>query len=167
MAVSLLMNLLIKAIFDDATKDQKEIESDNASHEYEMAVVCNDSLLVICNVNIEVAKEYYKQLKSAFMKAVTVNNDKLAESSIYAQAVAEAAEQEVEDVISGALDADGREMLASTSIADQDLNPGDGYELGYSPNKYSDDYVTPDEAGEKKSTIVGTEESSIFSSLLY
>lgn len=152
---------------DDATKDQKEIESDNASHEYDMAVVCNDSLLVICNVNIEVAKEYYKQLKSAFMKAVTVNNDKLAESSIYAQAVAEAAEQEVEDVISGALDADGREMLASTSIASQDLNPGDGYELGYDPSNYSDNIVTPDKAGCKDATTVGTEESSIFSSLLY
>lgn len=152
---------------DDATKNQKESESTDASHAYDMAVVVNDVMLVGMNTNIEIIKEYYKQLKSAFMKAVTVNNDKLAESSIYAQAVAEAAEQEVEDVISGALDADGREMLASTSIADQDLNPGDGYELGYSPNKYSDDYVTPDEAGEKKSTIVGTEESSIFSSLLY
>lgn len=152
---------------DDATKNKKESESTDASRAYDMAVVVNDVMLVEMNTNIEIIKEYYKQLKSAFMKAVTVNNDKLAESSIYAQAVAEAAEQEVEDVISGALDADGREMLASTSIADQDLNPGDGYELGYSPNKYSDDYVTPDEAGEKKSTIVGTEESSIFSSLLY
>lgn len=152
---------------DDATKDQKEIESDNASHEYDMAVVSNDALLVACNVSIETAKEYYKQLKSAFMKAVTANNDKLAESSIYAQAVAEAAEQEVEDVISGALDADGREMLASTSIASQDLNPGDGYELGYDPSNYSDNIVTPDKAGCKDATTVGTEESSIFSSLLY
>ena len=152
---------------DKAAYDKAETDSTDANHAYDMAVVSNDVSLIQMNTSIEVIKEYYKQLKSAFMKAVTVNNDKLAESSIYAQAVAEAAEQEVEDVISGALDADGREMLASTSIADQDLNPGDGYELGYSPNKYSDDYVTPDEAGEKKSTIVGTEESSIFSSLLY
>lgn len=147
--------------------DNAETASTNANLEYDMAVVVNDVMLTMYNFYIDAGKEMYKQTKAVFMKAATVNNDKLAESSIYAQAVAEAAEQEVEDVISGALDADGREMLASTSIADQDLNPGDGYELGYSPNKYSDDYVTPDEAGEKKSTIVGTEESSIFSSLLY
>ena len=152
---------------DDATKDQKEQESTNASRAYDMAVVVNDVMLVEMNTNIEIIKEYYKQLKSAFMKAVTVNNDKLAESSIYAQAVAEAAEQEVEDVISGALDADGKEMLASTSIASQDLNPGDGYELGYDPSNYSDNIVTPDKAGYKDATTVGTEESSIFSSLLY
>ena len=132
-----------------------------------MAVVVNNVMLTVYDFYIEAAKEMYKQTKAVFMKAVTVNNDKLAESSIYAQAVAEAAEQEVEDVISGALDADGKEMLASTSIASQDLNPGDGYELGYDPSNYSDNIVTPDKAGYKDATTIGTEESSIFSSLLY
>lgn len=152
---------------DDATKDQKEQESTKANRTYDMAVVVNDVMLTVYDFYIEAAKEMYKQTKAVFMKAVTVNNDKLAESSIYAQAVAEAAEQEVEDVISGALDADGKEMLASTSIASQDLNPGDGYELGYDPSNYSDNIVTPDKAGYKDATTVGTEESSIFSSLLY
>ena len=147
--------------------DEKKEASDKANREYDMAVVVNDVMLTVYNFYIEAAKEMYKQTKAVFMKAVTVNNDKLAESSIYAQAVAEAAEQEVEDVISGALDADGKEMLASTSIASQDLNPGDGYELGYDPSNYSDNIVTPDKAGYKDATTVGTEESSIFSSLLY
>lgn len=159
---------------NEAAKEYRETDSDdnkNASTEanrtYDMAVVANDVMLTVYNSYIEAAKEMYKQTKAVFMKAVTVNNDKLAESSIYAQAVAEAAEQEVEDVISGALDADGKEMLASTSIASQDLNPGDGYELGYDPSNYSDNIVTPDKAGYKDATTVGTEESSIFSSLLY
>lgn len=148
-------------------EDEKKEASDKANREYDMAVVVNDVMLTVYDFYIEAAKEIYKQTKAVFMKAVTVNNDKLAESSIYAQAVAEAAEQEVEDVISGALDADGKEMLASTSIASQDLNPGDGYELGYDPSNYSDNIVTPDKAGCKDATTVGTEESSIFSSLLY
>ena len=147
--------------------DEKKDASDEANKTYDMAVVVNNVMLTVYDFYIEAAKEMYKQTKAVFMKAVTVNNDKLAESSIYAQAVAEAAEQEVEDVISGALDADGREMLASTSIASQDLNPGDGYELGYDPSNYSDNIVTPDKAGYKDATTVGTEESSIFSSLLY
>lgn len=158
----------------DAAKNYVETDnsenkkaSDKANKTYDMAVIVNDVMLTVYDFYIETAKEMYKQTKAVFMKAVTVNNDKLAESSIYAQAVAEAAEQEVEDVISGALDADGREMLASTSIASQDLNPGDGYELGYDPSNYSDNIVTPDKAGCKDATTVGTEESSIFSSLLY
>lgn len=159
---------------DEAAKKYREADtaankdaSTEANKTYDMAVVVNDVMLTVYDFYIETAKEMYKQTKAVFMKAVTVNNDKLAESSIYAQAVAEAAEQEVEDVISGALDADGREMLASTSIASQDLNPGDGYELGYDPSNYSDNIVTPDKAGCKDATTVGTEESSIFSSLLY
>ena len=147
--------------------DEKKEASDEANKTYDMAVVVNNVMLTVYDFYIEAAKEMYKQTKAVFMKAVTVNNDKLAESSIYAQAVAEAAEQEVEDVISGALDADGKEMLASTSIASQDLNPGDGYELGYDPSNYSDNIVTPDKAGYKDATTIGTEESSIFSSLLY
>ena len=150
-----------------ANGDTNKEASVTANKEYDIAVVVNDVMLTIYNFYLETAKEVYKQTKAVFMKAATVNDDKLAESSIYAQAVAEAAEQEVEDVISGALDADGREMLASTSIASQDLNPGDGYELGYDPSNYSDNIVTPDKAGCKDATTVGTEESSIFSSLLY
>lgn len=153
--------------YRETDNDENKEASDKASKTYDMAVVVNDVLLIVYNFYLDAGKELYKQTKAVFMKAVTVNNDKLAESSIYAQAVAEAAEQEVEDVISGALDADGREMLASTSIASQDLNPGDGYELGYDPSNYSDNFVTPDKAGYKDATTVGTEESSIFSSLLY
>lgn len=161
-----LANEAAKKYREDKNDEKKEA-SDRANREYDMAVVVNDVMLTVYDFYIEAAKEMYKQTKAVFMKAVTVNNDKLAESSIYAQAVAEAAEQEVEDVISGALDADGKEMLASTSIASQDLNPGDGYELGYDPSNYSDNIVTPDKAGYKDATTVGTEESSIFSSLLY
>ena len=75
-----------------------EIRSKNASHEYDMAVVFNDAVLIYTNCNLEFTKEYYKQLKAVFMKAVTISDKKLEESSIYAQAVAEAAMHEIDTI---------------------------------------------------------------------
>ena len=150
-------------------KDMKwQARSENASHEYDMAVVFNDAVLIDANVHLEALKEYYKQLKAVFMKAVTVSDKKLEESSIYAQAVAEAAEDEVEDVITKELSKHD-DWLSSTSNAPETvLDPGvGGYELGYEPNKWTDDYITPPTAGSKDSTIVGTSESAYFGSLLY
>ena len=57
-----------------------ELRSENASHEYDMAVVFNDAVLIYTNCNLEFTKEYYKQLKAVFMKAVTVSDKKLEES---------------------------------------------------------------------------------------
>lgn len=153
---------------NDPEKSTKKTESETASHEYDMAVVVNDFTLAECNVNIEVTKIYYKQLKAAFMKAATANNDKLEESAIYAQAVAEAAEQEVEDVISGAISKEELSKInnASKDVIDADVS-SDPDKLVYDSDYYTDNqsYVKTD--GYKDSTIVGTEESGFFSSLLY
>ena len=75
-----------------------EKRAENASHEYDMAVVFNDAVLIDANCQLEFTKEYYKQLKAVFMKAVTVSDKKLEESSIYAQAVAEAAIHEIDTI---------------------------------------------------------------------
>ena len=153
---------------NDPSKSTKEAESERASHEYDMAVVLNDATLVYANVEIDALKIYYKQLKAAFMKAATANNDKLEESAIYAQAVAEAAEQEVEDVISGAISKEELSKInnASKDVIDADVS-SDPDKLVYDPDYYTDNqsYVKTD--GCKDSTIVGTEESGFFGSLLY
>ena len=153
---------------NDPSKSTKEAESEKASHEYDMAVVLNDATLIYANVQIDAVKIYYKQLKAAFMKAATANNDKLEESAIYAQAVAEAAEQEVEDVISGAISKEELSKInnASKDVIDADVS-SDPDKLVYDPDYYTDNqsYVKTD--GYKDSTIVGTEESGFFGSLLY
>lgn len=153
---------------NDPSKSTKEAESERASHEYDMAVVLNDATLVYANVQIDTVKIYYKQLKAAFMKAATANNDKLEESAIYAQAVAEAAEQEVEDVISGAISKEELSKInnASKDVIDADVS-SDPDKLVYDSDYYTDNqsYVKTD--GYKDSTIVGTEESGFFGSLLY
>ena len=83
---------------DFTTSKYFKYRSENASHEYDMAVVFNDAVLIYTNCNLEFTKEYYKQLKAVFMKAVTVSDKKLEESSIYAQAVAEAAIHEIDTI---------------------------------------------------------------------
>ena len=124
--------------------------------------------LQLSNVQLEAIKEYYKQLKAVFMKAVTVSDKKLEESSIYAQAVAEAAEDEVEDVITKELSKHDNWLSSTSNAPETVLDPGvGGYELGYEPDKWTDDYITPPTAGSKDSTIVGTSESAYFGSLLY
>lgn len=158
----------LKVADNDPSKSTKEAESEKASHEYDMAVVLNDAALIYANVQIDTVKIYYKQLKAAFMKAATANNDKLEESAIYAQAVAEAAEQEVEDVISGAISKEELSKInnASKDVIDADVS-SDPDKLVYDPDYYTDNqsYVKTD--GYKDSTIVGTEESGFFGSLLY
>ena len=95
--------------YDDLAKDTKiaddkkpqkamDIRSKFASQTYDMCVVMNDAILVCCNVYLEAQKEFYKQTKAVFMKAVTVSDKKLEESSIYAQAVAEAAIHEIDTI---------------------------------------------------------------------
>ena len=153
---------------DEKTDMKWQARSENASHEYDMAVVFNDAVLIDANVSLEALKEYYKQLKAVFMKAVTVSDKKLEESSIYAQAVAEAAEDEVEDVITKELSKHDNWLSSTSNAPETVLDPGvGGYELGYEPDKWTDDYITPPTAGSKDSTIVGTSESAYFGSLLY
>ena len=84
----------------DDKKPQKamDIRSKFASQTYDMCVVMNDAILVCCNVYLEAQKEFYKQTKAVFMKAVTVSDKKLEESSIYAQAVAETAMHEIDTI---------------------------------------------------------------------
>ena len=83
---------------EEASKKVMDVRSKFANQTYDMCVVMNDAILVCCNVYLEAQKEFYKQTKAVFMKAVTVSDKKLEESSIYAQAVAEAALVEIDTI---------------------------------------------------------------------
>lgn len=95
---------------------------DKANQTYEAALAYQEAMLWRnkCLLN-EISFEY-KQYKAAFMKAVTVNKDKLKESAEYGDVVAEAAAQEVEDVISGAI---SKEELSQFNAASKNVLDGD------------------------------------------
>ena len=81
-----------------SAKELMDTRSKFANQTYDMCNIMNDALLICCNAYISAQKDFYKQTKAVFMKAVTVNDKKLEESSIYAQAVAEAAIYEIDTI---------------------------------------------------------------------
>lgn len=151
------------------TEEAKAVET--ANHVYDVAVVFQEAYTTLTSVSIEIYKTEFAQRKAVFAKAAAANNDKLEEQSIYLDAVAEAAEQEVEDVISGALKSDG-DYLSSTSIAptnvmDADVS-NDAEKLVYDKKQfYSTDGVDVDPDGSVDITLNSKKESAFFGALLY
>ena len=109
-----------KAVSSEDDSTTKAV--DDANQTYEAALAYQEAMLWRnkCLLN-EISFEY-KQYKAAFMKAVTVNKDKLKESAEYGDIVAEAAAQEVEDVISGAI---SKEELSQFNAASKNVLDGD------------------------------------------
>lgn len=112
----------------------------------------------------------HKQKKAVLMKAITINPKKLKESADYAEVMAEAAAQEVEDVINGALSAE--QITKNINIASKNVLD-DGVSNDYFANEYdkcsaySDD---PDDGhvdGSVKTCYDSKHESYDFGSLLY
>lgn len=105
---------------------------------FEWAKAFQDATLMVLNGNITAVKKEYKQYKAAFMKAIAANDKKLEESAIYLDAVAEAAEQEVTDVLDKALSKEEISRLvsaASKNVADEGVS--DDYDkLVYDNNQY-------------------------------
>lgn len=139
-----------------------------ANQTYEMAVAFQTATNMEIKVIIEACTIIYKQAKAAFMKAVTVNPKKLEESSVYAQAVAEAAETEVEDVITGALSKSEIEDLsaATTDVKDADVKD-DPDALTYAPDCYTDDEDKPEADGTVDTEINSKEEAAFFGKMFY
>jgi hypothetical protein len=139
-----------------------------ANQTYEMAVAFQTATNIEIKAIIEIFTIVYKQTKAAFMKAVTVNPKKLEESTVYAQAVAEAAETEVEDVITGALSKSEIEDLsaATTDVKDADVKD-DPDALTYAPDCYTDDEAKPEVDGAVDTEINSKEESAFFGKMFY
>lgn len=149
-------------------KKPDEARMKGANKIYDMAVAYQNVVLRATRWVLDTSKEEYKQYKAAFMKAIAANNDKLEESVIYAGAVAEAAAEEVESVISGALSKEELSKICNASLNVKDADVSDDPDkLTYGPDYYSDNlsYVRTD--GSVDTEINSKSESAFFGQLLY
>ena len=148
---------------DESVKD----DLDKANKLYDMATAYQDVMLKYFGYLQNVIKVEYKSKKAIFMKAIAANDKKLAEST-YLDAIAEAAEQEVDDVISSALSKEELSKInnASLNVMDADVSD-DADKLTYGPNKYTDDIVSVRTAGTVDTEINSKEESAFFGKLFY
>jgi len=161
---------------DLAKSGAEQSKIDEANKAYDMASAFQTASLKYFQVVGEKTKAEYKQNKAAFMKAVAANDKKLEEQVEFLDAVAEAAEQEVEDVIQGAIDsnADATDIGAS-SVASENVKDGD---VSDDPDKNVADYAKGEKKGQvekyEKDKVDGTvdtdyngKESAFFGELFY
>lgn len=148
-----------------AGKDEAGMKEATKAHE--MAVAYQDVVMKATQWVLNANKKEYAQNKAAFMKAVAANNDKLAEST-YLDAVAEAAEQEVDDVISSALSKEELSKInnASLNVMDSDVSD-DPDKLTYGPDYYTDNQSYVRTAGSIDTDIASRNETAFFGQLLY
>ncbi len=147
---------------ENPTATQSDVEK--ANHIYDLSVTLQSVLLATLNTAQQGMKIDYAQNKAAFMKAIAANDKKLAESATYLDAVAEAAEEEVEDVIDGAINSVDvtNTNNASTNVLDPDVsNDPDALVYGDDP-----EYKKAATDGSVDSNVY-SRESAIFNQMLY
>lgn len=159
-----------KASSAEPKDDTKAKASEDANKVYDMAVAYQTAMLAKMQAVQQGMTLHYKQCKAAFIKAVAVNEKKLEESAVYAQALAEAAEDEVENVITSALSDEEISDLsaASTNVKDGDVSD-DPYKLTYGPDRYTDNASYSKADGSVDTTIGDgkVEESAFFGELFW
>lgn len=150
-----------------AAKASSDAKIKFANQAHDMAIAYQDVLTKAVNWTLNADKKDYAQHKAAFMKAIAANNDKLAEAT-YLDAVAEAAEQEVEDVISSALSKEELSKInnASLNVMDSDVSDDPG-KLTYGPDYYTDNQSYVRTSGSVDTDINSKSESAYFSGLFY
>ena len=167
---------------DAATKDDngnyKASDDDvkSANKAYDMAVALQDVVFKIINLNVEYAKLMIKYTKAAFMKAVAANNKKLEENALYLDYVAEAAADEVEDVIQGAIDSNAEytDIMSSSNASSNVLDANVSDDPDYNVADYAKGSKKAAVEKYKKDSVDGTigadydgKESAFFGELLY
>lgn len=153
---------------DNLAKDKAaDEEIQKANKVYDMACAYQTATLKENQEVMNAVKAEYKQYKAAFMKAVSAGESKLKEEAAYLEAVAEAAEQEVEDVITGAI---SKEELSDLCNATKNVKDAD---VSDDPDKLVDDYGrdmgdgSVKTAGTVDTEINSKSESAMFSGFLY
>lgn len=160
----------IKASVEDKDNEAKADAVVAANKEYDMAQAYQTATLAKLQAHQKYVTIQYKQCKAAFMKAVAVNEKKLEESAILLDAIAEAAEQEVDDVINSAL---SDEEISDLSAATVDVKDGDVSDdpdkLTYGPDCYTANASMDDAEGTIDTCVGGgkVEESAYFGKLFY
>lgn len=158
-----------KAVVNAKGDDIKTAEDalTTARKEYDMAQAYQTAMLAHMQLCTSIATIEYKQNKAALMKAIAVNDKKLEESTVYAEAIAEAAEQEVEDVIGSAL---SDEEISKLSVASKDVKDGDVSDCPncntYDSNCYTVN-ASYDSKGSIDTDINSKEESALFGKMFY
>ena len=154
---------------DRENKDKQDLLED-ANKAYDMSLAYQTAIIGRMNALQQIMTIHYKQCKAAFMKAVAANEKKLEESAVYLDAVAEAAEEEVENVIQSALSDEEISDLsaASTNVKDGDVSD-DPDKLTYGPNCYTNNanFDKADGCIDTDVTGVGKVEESYFGKLFY
>lgn len=113
--------------------DKTPEEASNAAATYAAATTYQECTIWRNKCLLNEIAYSHKQKKAVFMKAVTINPKKLKETADYAEVMAEAAAQEVEDVISGALSAE--QITKNINIASKNVLD-DGVSNDYFANEY-------------------------------
>lgn len=153
-----------------AVDGKKSPEAEMYAHAYKVSSVLVSALLAKRRFCVNFIKNCYKFYKSIFIKCATIAGGKLEES--YIDALAEATEDEVEDVITGAMKGDAQ-GVADLSLADSNLTDGS---VSDDPDKlvYDDvdcytahDYDEGGSDGSIDTNINSRKESAIYSELLY
>lgn len=165
-----------EATSKDTTDDTKAKDYQKANRIYEMAQAYQKAQMLMTDVAKNILTIEYKQNKAAFMKAIAANNNKLkakGESAILLDAIAEATENEVEDVINGAL---SKEELSDFCAASKNVKDGDVSDdpdkLTYGPDCYTDHPEVWDGTNGNIDSCIGggkveVKESAYFGKLLY
>lgn len=154
----------------DKDDEAKTAAVTTANKEYDMAQAYQTAMLAMMQACTQVSTIEYKQAKAAFMKAVAANEKKLEESAVLLDAIAEAAEDEVDSVITTALsDEEISDLSAATvNVKDADVSD-DPDKLTYGPDCYTDNASMDDAEGTIDTCIGGgkVEESAFFGEMLY
>lgn len=155
-----------------SVKDGNTEGVEKANKAYDMAQAYQTAKLAEMQILTKVSTIEYKQNKAAFMKAVAANGKKLEESAELLNAIAEAAEDEVDSVIQSALSNEEISDLcnASTNVKDADVSD-DPDKLTYGPDTYKigKSFEDLDVDGTIDTCIGGgkVEESAYFGGMFY
>lgn len=150
-------------------KEAKEESAEDANKKHRVATVTQQFITLKCKASMDAIKAIHKQYRAVFAKAINFNGKNKEQTD----QVSEAAEQEVEDVINGAIDK--TEVLDDFNISTYDVKDSD---VSDDPNKLVYDKVdkyTTEEEPEKDGTvdvdldskIGGKSEAAYFGELLY
>ena len=161
-------NIKAEKNLNSATNKGNEDGVTTAKKAYDMAQAYHDAIMAIIKYGNGAIKQEYKQNKAAFMKAVSAGNKPAeAKNEAYLDAIGEAAEQEVDDIIDSTISKEKFDDLnkAGLDITDSGVS-NDPDALVYAPDKYTDDlYGT--KVGTIDTEINSKEESAFFSQLFY
>lgn len=145
----------------DASKDD---DIKKAQHVYEISTVIQSVILSGIDIYKQAVVIIHKQYKAAFMKMVAANDKKLEENTLYLDMIAEAAEDQVDDVINNAIGSEGSSLAELNNASRNVLDGGECKDL---PDDGGDKDYKPAKVDGSVDTDYVSRESAIFTDLLY